>query len=127
MSQIPYPNLAADFGWRPGVYRAPVGYQHPWVAVSATETSGHWTRAEARRALGLVRPRRWYAIAYTYGVACDEDGELIGAVVAFDSRAERDAWVAEGTEPYRTRPGYREAVLARSLTRRQKEVVHGTD
>ena len=33
--------------------------------------------------------------------------------------------VAEGTEPYRTRPGYREAVLARSLTRRQKGVDHG--
>jgi hypothetical protein len=44
-----YPDLRR-FGWKPGVYRSPVGYQHKWLCVSASGTSGHWTRAEAREA-----------------------------------------------------------------------------
>ena len=44
-----YPDLYR-YGWKPGVYRAPVGYEHPWLAVTPTGTSGHWTRQQARQA-----------------------------------------------------------------------------
>jgi hypothetical protein len=43
-----YPDLYSNFGWKPGVYRSPVGYAHPWVCVTEHGTTGHWTREEAR-------------------------------------------------------------------------------
>ena len=46
-----YPNLYRDFGWAVGAHRAPASYEHPWVAVTRSGTSGHWTREEARAAL----------------------------------------------------------------------------
>jgi len=53
-----YPNLYAKFGWNEGVYRSPIGYEHPWVCVTEYGTTGHWTRAEARRELRLARAER---------------------------------------------------------------------
>lgn len=43
-----YPNLHRDFGWRKGVHRAPTGYLHPWLVVTADWTGGCWTRDQAR-------------------------------------------------------------------------------
>jgi hypothetical protein len=50
-----YPNLCVKYGWKPGVYRAPTGYAHPWLAVTAAGTSGHWTREQAREAYRLAQ------------------------------------------------------------------------
>jgi hypothetical protein len=62
-----YPNLYTQFGWKPGVYRAPVGYEHRWLAVTPEGTTGHWTREEAREAYRLARQEvtdyRWHGAA----------------------------------------------------------------
>ena len=42
-----YPNLCASFDWAPGVYKAPAGYQHGWLAVTRVETTGHWSEKSA--------------------------------------------------------------------------------
>jgi hypothetical protein len=42
-----YPDLT-KYGTKPGVYRSPAGYQHPWLAVTPYGTAGAWSRAEAR-------------------------------------------------------------------------------
>ena len=55
MTAYGYPDLCGKFGWKPGVYRSPPGYEHPWLAVTATGTTGHWTREEAREAYRLAR------------------------------------------------------------------------
>jgi hypothetical protein len=43
-----YPDLHGQFGWKIGVHMAPAGYEHPWLVVLPTGTSGAWSRAEAR-------------------------------------------------------------------------------
>lgn len=48
-------NLHADYNWKIGVYRSPVGYQHPWLAVGPSGTRGAWTRREARELLRNLR------------------------------------------------------------------------
>jgi len=50
-----YPDLADQWGWRPGVYRAPAGYQHPWLAVVPGHTAGCWSRAQARQVYASAR------------------------------------------------------------------------
>lgn len=50
-----YHNLA-DFGWALGVHRAPVGYEHPWLVVTAGQTVGCWSRQEARDYWRSVKP-----------------------------------------------------------------------
>ena len=48
-----YPNLAG-YGWKPGIHRAPAGYEHPWLVVTRYGTGGCWNRAEARRAWAVL-------------------------------------------------------------------------
>jgi hypothetical protein len=43
-----YPCLFSKFGWKPGIYRSPKGYEHPWLCVTEYGTTGHWSRSEAR-------------------------------------------------------------------------------
>jgi hypothetical protein len=43
-----YGDLANGFGWRDGVHKAPVGYQHPWLVVTDGGTFGAWSREKAR-------------------------------------------------------------------------------
>jgi hypothetical protein len=67
---------------------------------------------------------RYYAVRWSYGVAVDSDGDPIHTLHSFDSRRERDAWLADGPG-YRTESGYREAVPAsypplRRARRREK-------
>jgi hypothetical protein len=50
-----YPDLAGRCGWRLGVHRAPVGYQHPWLVVLPGWTGGAWSREEARVAWRAYR------------------------------------------------------------------------
>lgn len=50
-----YSDLANDFGWTPGVHRAPVGYQHPWLVVTTDGTLGAWSREKARAAWRVAR------------------------------------------------------------------------
>jgi hypothetical protein len=52
-----YPDLAGRCGWRPGVHRAPAGYQHPWLVVLPGWTGGAWSREEARAAWRTYRKR----------------------------------------------------------------------
>jgi len=68
-----YPNLYARCGWKPGVHRAPVGYQHPWLAVTEQGTSGHWSRAEAREAYRLARRRMSECARGRFG-SCNSEG-----------------------------------------------------
>jgi hypothetical protein len=44
-----YPNLQRKYGWKLGVHKAPVSYEHPWLVVLADKTIGAWSRAEARK------------------------------------------------------------------------------
>lgn len=37
------------FGWSEGVHKAPTGYGHPWLVVTAGGTLGAWSRDEARK------------------------------------------------------------------------------
>lgn len=53
----------------------------------------------------------YYAIAWSYGRACDDQGNRIGQYYAFDRRAERDRFVSSGSD-YVTEPGAREAIPA---------------
>lgn len=62
-----YPDLRR-FGWRVGVHKAPSGYQHPWIVVTADGTFGAWTRAEARQ---FAREENAFQIGY-----CRECGEM---------------------------------------------------
>lgn len=48
MANYGYPNLYRDWGWNLGVYRAPIGWEHKWLAVGTDGTRGAHTRAEAR-------------------------------------------------------------------------------
>ena len=43
-----------------------------------------------------VATRHWYAIAWTYGRACNEHGDRIGQYYAFARKRDRDAWVGAG-------------------------------
>ena len=64
-----YPNLYITCGWKPGVYKAPPGYEHAWLCVTPEGTTGHWTRKEAREAYRLSKeevtkykiPRSWWS------------------------------------------------------------------
>lgn len=42
-----YPNLHA-YGWKCGIHKAPLGYEHPWLVVFSDYTQGAWNREEAR-------------------------------------------------------------------------------
>jgi hypothetical protein len=53
-----YPDLAGRFGWRPGVHRAPAGYEHPWLVVLPGVTGGAWSREQARAAWRAYRAYR---------------------------------------------------------------------
>jgi len=57
-----------------------------------------------------------YAASHPFGSGMHESRTLrvIRTILRFDSAAERDAWVAEGT-PYQSQGGYREALTARSI------------
>jgi len=60
----------------------------------------------------------YYGFLWTpYGVASDRDGEAIGAVFAFPTKQERDAWVAKADGIPRSHNGYREPWLAKAATR----------
>ena len=41
-----YPNLHA-YGWKCGIQKAPLGYEHPWIVVFSDYTQGAWNREEA--------------------------------------------------------------------------------
>ena len=57
--------------------------------------------------------RHYYAIEHRYGAnVCDRDGDHIGALHAFASRADRAAWVAQGND-YQDQPGARDALSTR--------------
>lgn len=62
--------------------------------------------------------RRWYAIEHRYGAhVCDNDGDHIGEVVAFPTKAAREEWVAAGPD-YFNQPGARVALEFRDRTDR---------
>ena len=44
-----YPNLAR-FDWPTGVYKSPIGYEHPWLVVFEDRTEGFWNERDATRA-----------------------------------------------------------------------------
>ena len=54
LTDFVYPNLHR-IGWKPGVHKAPTGYQHPWLVVTAVGTGGVWSREEGRRAWRAMR------------------------------------------------------------------------
>jgi hypothetical protein len=60
--------------------------------------------------------RHYYAIAWRYGRAVDDQGRRIGTVQEFATQAERSAWIAAGPD-LTTAPGYREALTARDVRR----------
>lgn len=43
-----YPDLHGKYGWKLGVHKSPVGYQHPWLVVFEHDTFGEWSREAAR-------------------------------------------------------------------------------
>ena len=45
-----YPNLYEQCHARPGVHRSPLGYEHPWLAITHGDTTGYFSRREAREA-----------------------------------------------------------------------------
>ena len=52
--------------------------------------------------------RRWYAIEHRYGAhVCDNDGDHIGAVHAFLTKAERERWVANSLTDHSDQAGFR--------------------
>lgn len=58
--------------------------------------------------------RTYYGFSHTYGANMrDEDSNYIGKVEEFSSKAERDAWVSEGSD-YTTESGARTTITASS-------------
>ena len=53
----------------------------------------------------------YYAIQWTYGRACNEDGNRCGSYKRFSRKTDRDAWVNNGN-PYVSNPGSREEIPA---------------
>lgn len=67
-----------------------------------------------------MRKMHFYAIEHTYGAGMrDETGDMIGYVEIFDSRRERDAWVAERDNINVNNGGTREALPASNRTIRR--------
>lgn len=65
----------------------------------------------------MSKPQHWYAIEYAYGPEVINDGLRADIVREFATRAERDAWVRQGS-PQRG-PGWRQAVRADGWQARQ--------
>lgn len=64
--------------------------------------------------------RQFYAIAWTYGVASDSNGNRCCDVLVFESKVSRDEWVNQGP-PFRSDPGYRECIRRADMTRKELE------
>jgi hypothetical protein len=64
-----YPDLT-KYGTKPGIYRSPAGYQHPWLAVTPYGTAGAWSRAEAR---AIFREAKREAAIMEYLERLDEE------------------------------------------------------
>ena len=59
----------------------------------------------------------YYGFEHRYGANMrDEDGDMIGTLVIFETRKARDTWVADGN-PYLTNPGARTAVKSKAAAR----------
>lgn len=72
--------------------------------------------------------RHFYGVTYPYGAGMHSfnTGKLIREIYQFDSRAERDAWVARGGD-YRHAPDWREAVLSGSIASYERRRMHDAD
>ena len=58
MAEGSYPDLHGQSGWKCGVHKAPIGYQHPWLVVAPQFTFGCWSRADAREEYRRYRPAK---------------------------------------------------------------------
>src|SRR5579859_6084690 len=68
--------------------------------------------------------RKYYGFEHAYGAQTgDANGDDLGECHEFDTKAERDAWVAARRTEFRTERGYREAYPA-SRGRRRVTHVH---
>lgn len=66
----------------------------------------------------------YYAAHYPYGVATSTTtGRLVRTVLQFETRADRDAYVAARRTDYRGNSGYREAVRASDVSDRERATI----
>ena len=67
--------------------------------------------------------RHYYAISWPYGsLAWGSECGTPAQALAFETCADRDAWVSAGT-PYTTQAHYREPISARDVRRHRLEIV----
>ena len=67
--------------------------------------------------------RKYYGFEHAYGAQTgDANGDDLGECHEFDTKAERDAWVAARRTEFRTERGYREAYPASRARRWDKHI-----